>query len=31
MVNLVNNKGFMAFLFLIPAILVGLIISATGR
>jgi quinone-modifying oxidoreductase subunit QmoC len=30
MVNLVNNKGFMAFLFLIPAILVGLIISATG-
>jgi quinone-modifying oxidoreductase subunit QmoC len=31
MVNFVNNKGFMALLFLIPAIIVGLIISATGN
>jgi len=30
MVNLVNNKGFMVFLFLIPAIIIGLVISATG-
>ena len=30
MVDLVNKKSFMLFLFLIPAILLGLIISATG-
>jgi len=30
MVNLVNNKAFMVFLFLIPAIIIGLVISATG-
>jgi len=31
MVKLVNNKAFMVFLFLIPAVIIGLIISATGN
>lgn len=31
MVSLVNNKSFMVFLFLIPAVIIGLIISLTGN